>query len=753
MTERDPEIIGVFLDEAEGLLAVLNDGLLRIEGNADAGRDSGEINALFRSLHSLKGASGMLGLDQINQLSHGAEALLDQVRAGKRPLDTAVVQALLEAVGGLGGLLQNLKGSAQQVDLASLLSSLDQVMASATPPLAARRSAGDYMNLFSDEASECIAGLEADLLKLDEISKGAPDIERDPLIKDLFRHAHQLKASSAAMGFVSLSALMHAVEAILDRLREETMAPDQGLVTTLLGAVDKAKASVQNAVAGKDAEFDIAPAIERLSPYLGLGQAQKREISHGPAADPDGGEHGSVHRVQTMRVDVERLEQLMNLSGELVVHKARFAQVGRELKDVLNVKALSTKAQLLETSLRALLVGGADAGWAAQLSALVQDAENLSCGMKELERGKLIYQKFQEATHQMDLVTQRIEKAVLDIRMVPVGPLFNRFKRMVRDLSKELGKEIRLELQGEETEIDKKLIDELGDPLTHLVRNAADHGIEAPGVRQAGGKAPEGVLTLDAFQKGNRICLTINDDGKGIDHEILRRKAVEKGVISQQEADRLSPKEAVGLIFHAGFSTAEKVTQISGRGVGMDIVKKRIEELSGTLEIETVPGAGTKFTISLPLTLATQKCLLAEIRGTVFALPLDSVMEIVRTRPKDLHTIQQEGFVRIREKVVPIKRINDLFRNTRFPALHEEQQAGLSTLTLVVVAGERCVMAIEVDRLIGEETIVIKSLSRNYREISGLAGVSILGTGNVALILDTNAILEAAISPAGTMTQ
>jgi two-component system chemotaxis sensor kinase CheA len=396
---------------------------------------------------------------------------------------------------------------------------------------------------------------------------------------------------------------------------------------------------------------------------------------------------------ETIRVDTERLDQLMDLAGQLVISRAQLSRIAERLKN----------SQQSRETVRELL----------------------------------------EAVHQLDRVSDGIQKGVMDIRMVPIGPLFARFTRVVRDIGRATGKQIRLEIIGEKTELDKRMIDELGDPLVHLVRNAADHGIELPEVRQAAGKPAQGTVTLAAHHRGNSIVIEVRDDGRGLDPERILRKALEKGLLSPSEAERLSESQIYQLIWKPGLSTAEKVTDVSGRGMGMDIVKTKIEELSGTVAIASERGKGTTITIKLPLTLAILPSLMVEIAGDTFAIPMEVVTEIVHVTAERIRTVHGQRMTTVRGRVMPLVHLDEVlhFHQRHDAACAAEDVAQEGTVVIVGEMGQE--IGLIVQRVLGEEDVVIKSLAENYRNIAGVAGASVLGDGRVALILDIPALLAA----------
>jgi two-component system chemotaxis sensor kinase CheA len=347
-----------------------------------------------------------------------------------------------------------------------------------------------------------------------------------------------------------------------------------------------------------------------------------------------------------------------------------------------------------------------------------------------------------EAVHQLDRVTEGIQRTVMDTRMVPIGPLFGRFRRVVRDITRSNGKDIRLEIHGEKTELDKRMIDELGDPLIHMVRNSADHGVEQPETRVAAGKPAQGVITLNAFHRGNRIVIQVIDDGKGLDADRIRKKALERELVTPADLERMTLHQVYNLIWEPGFSTAEKVTEISGRGMGMDIVKSKIEELNGTVEVDSVPGQGATLTIKLPLTMAILPSLMAEVGGGVFALPIESVVEIVRISADKVNTVQGVPTATVRGRVISIVQLDELF--TWNDGEVDVPATPSTDVTMVILGSEGRELGLRVDLLLGEEDIVIKSLADNFRHVPGIAGASILGDGRVALILDIAGLVDAA---------
>ena len=505
---------------------------------------------------------------------------------------------------------------------------------------------------------------------------------------------------------------------------------------------------------GADRGSDLA--LPQVAAGLPSAPADAAPIVSAPAARPTvaegesrGGESGQ-RPTETVRVDIDRLDHLMDLAGQLVINKAQFVQIGDKLKTVLNCKQSARALNKLSAALDRMggqvaqrLDGEHSAGMLEGIRSHLRRIQN---ELKPLRREIQIFSQTHEAVedlfeaiHQLGRVSDGIQQSVMDTRMVPIGPLFARFKRVVRDITHSTGKQARLEIRGENTELDKRMIDELGDPLVHLVRNSVDHGIESPQAREAAGKSPLGTVTLEAFHRGNSIVIEVRDDGKGLDAERIRQKCLEKGLLTKADAEKITTQQIYQMIWEPGLSTAEKVTDVSGRGMGMDIVKSKIEELSGTTEIFSVPGQGTTITIKLPLTLAILPSLMVEIRNDVFAIPMEAVVEIVSVAPSQLSSIQGRPMANVRGRVVSLLRLGDLLS---FHGADAAPPPPAAKATLVIVGAEGKEIGLVVDCVINETEVVIKSIAENFSNVRGIAGASILGDGRVSLILDVAALVE-----------
>ncbi len=473
-----------------------------------------------------------------------------------------------------------------------------------------------------------------------------------------------------------------------------------------------------------------------------------------PAKSKGRAPDSSTKPTETLRVDIDRLDHLMNLAGQLVINKARFTQIGDRLKGMLGTRQSSQSVRNAFAVLDKM--ADTDATMPNDKGQLQATLENMRSQARRMQNdlglirrevecvseARASVKDLVEAVHQLDRVSDGIQQSVMDTRMVPIGPLFARFKRVIRDITRGNGKTIELAINGEKTELDKRMIDELSDPLIHMVRNSADHGIELPEVREAAGKPRHGTVTLDAFHRGNSIYIEVTDDGKGLDPEQILNKALAKGIVSEADAEKMTPHQIYQLIWEPGLSTAEKVTEVSGRGMGMDIVKSKIEDISGMVDLDSTPGEGTKLTIKLPLTLAILPSLLVKIDGDVMAMPMESVVEIVSVGREDLATVHGKLTARVRGRVVSTIQLREVFSWNR--RLDDPDDAQPEETTLVIVGDEGREIGLSVDCVLGEEDVVIKSMAENYKNVAGIAGASIMGDGRVSLILDLNALIDMA---------
>lgn len=545
---------------------------------------------------------------------------------------------------------------------------------------------------FLSNGGELLETLTQSLLELESNPSDLPTVE------NIFRAAHTIKGTAGMLGFTVVEKLCHALENTFDRIRKGQLSASPLLVDQLLVGWDKVRELFALLEQGNKPELPIEEYLRQLVAAENgeqLNVTAKPQVAQAPASAeqaPAATSTKSNESQATLRVDLKRLDNLVNLVGELVIDRTRFARIE---------EAMRTR--------------GASADLSHQM------AESLLLFGRHMNE---------------------VQNIIMKVRMVPVGNVFYKFSRMVRDLSRQIGKEVELQIVGGDTELDKTLVEEIGDPLVHLIRNSVDHGIESPQERESKGKSPKGLIRISAAQQGNMIVISVEDDGKGLDVERIRAKAIKNGLIKENE--HIATKDIFNLIFEPGFSTAEKVTNISGRGVGMDVVKKNIQKLKGVIDLDSTQGQGTKIIIKLPITLAIVPSLMVEVSGENFAIPLVNVIESIRVDPSEIQLMGTSQFVRLREQVVPIVKFSDFLGlnriNTDFWYRESTKTSTLQrrrermVFVVIGVGPER--LGLVVDRLIGQQEIVIKPLGRLLKNQSGLAGGCVLGDGRVALVLD-----------------
>jgi two-component system chemotaxis sensor kinase CheA len=462
-----------------------------------------------------------------------------------------------------------------------------------------------------------------------------------------------------------------------------------------------------------------------------------------------------------MRVDISRLDNLMNLAGELVVNRARFLQISGQIDPALRKATMVNRIKDFSESIRRTIERmengeNLQRDWASEVQELKEGLDLMAEQAEVWDNGRQCISQICETIDQLSRVSHSLQRGVLDTRMVPVAPLFNRFKRVVRDLSKERGKRVSLVIRGEKTELDKRMIDELGDPLVHLVRNSIDHGLEPPDVRKGRGKKEVGTILLEASHSGNSVYVQVQDDGGGIDVQKIKAKLRSNRILPEDAIQTLTDEQALEYIWHPGFSTAKRVTDVSGRGVGMDVVKTRIAELNGTVDVDSTLYEGTTFTIRLPLTLAIIDGLLVRLRNVIFSMPIDDVREIVSVREREVVSVHGKRTIDVRGEYVPLISIDDIFQWHRVdfgnaPAMPAQDPANSETLDVVILHARGKTVGLRVDELLGSQDVVIKSLSDNFISIRGLSGASILGDGSVCLMLDVGAVIDLAMKPSRTV--
>jgi two-component system chemotaxis sensor kinase CheA len=442
----------------------------------------------------------------------------------------------------------------------------------------------------------------------------------------------------------------------------------------------------------------------------------------------------------------------MNLTGELVVTNARFAQITSQMSPVFRQTSVFNKSRDLTERLRHRFnlvrqqigaIDSTDENWSAIFNGLEDELEGLEEQSTLWDEGHSQFLKITEAVDQLSLVSKNLQRGVLNTRMVPVGPLLNRFKRVIRDLSVERGKKVQLVIHGEKTELDRRMIDSLGDPLLHLIRNSIDHGLETSEERLKIGKPEVGTIRLEASHRGNNVLITIQDDGGGIRADKIRQKLVSRKLATDAQVKEMTDQQVIDYIWHPGFSTAEQVTDISGRGVGMDIVRMAISELSGTISVASTPKQGTTFTIRLPLTLAIIRSLIIRFRDDHFSIPIDDVREIVSVKSDQIYNVHRHTTIEVRGELIPLVRMDNIFEWNQVYDIPTPKQS-TRIFNVVLLHSRGTTLGLCVDALVGRADIVIKSLTENFVAIRGISGASVMGNGAVCLMLDCMALVEIA---------
>ena len=628
------EILEDFLVEAFELIEQLDQNLVELESNPD---DLELLNSIFRVAHTIKGSSSFLNFDVLTGLTHHMEDVLNKARHGDLKLTPEVMDVVLESIDLMKSLLHAIRDNGNDtsvgIDITDICRRLDIISNGESAPHATA----------AEEIDESPVPSEEDNVDYSKLSDQEVEDEIERLLK------------------------MRKEE---DRKRREgNSAPKAAPVAT--PSFESLKDN------GDNDSDDEASRVEPVSRRGGGDNANTAPAKKESASSME----------QTIRVEVKRLDHLMNLIGELVLGKNRLLKI-------------------------------------------YDDVEERYEGEKFLE-------ELNQVVSSISLVTTDLQIAVMKTRMLPIAKVFNKFPRMVRDLSRELGKQIELEISGEETELDKSIVEEIGDPLVHIIRNSCDHGIEDAATRRANGKPETGLIQLKAYNEGNHIVIEITDDGKGLDADLLRTKAIEKGMITEREADAMSDKEAFALIFKPSLSTAKVVTNVSGRGVGMDVVKTNIEKLNGIIDVDSELGRGTVIKLKIPLTLAIIQALLVGAQEEYYAIPLASVLETVRIPLDEIYTIEGKNVLRLRDEVLSLVRLSDIF------GVKQVYEGGEHTYVVVIGLAESK-LGVVVDTLVGQEEIVIKSLGDYLQGIEGIAGATIRGDGRVTLIVDVAALMNLA---------
>lgn len=675
VNELSAKAVKDFLAEAEEILDQLCSDLSIMSDTVDGGECSPDsLNSVFRGAHSLKGLAGMFGFSGVQELSHNLENLLDSLRLGKVKFTSQVMTLLMDALEALGTMIRNLNdGGGDDPPIDQLVARInsavtatgdsdsDTIISTLGLPPSLLNALTEYeehrllenikksRNVFSVLASFSLATFDQDLAELTDALKKTGEV------------VSTLPSVGANMASSIDFEILYGSVKTLEEVTQ--LISDTNATVRLLGkAVPSAPLTIQAPLA---LEVAVIAELEESVP----------NIQQDPAVTAK-----SMSR--TVRVDIGKLDDLMNIVGELVLSHSTITDIIEKMRQ---------------------------AGHTINLTDMQKAAKDLNRKLNELQKG------------------------VMEIRMIPVGQLYDKMGRIVRKISKEQGKKVDLKTFGADTELDKLIMEDIADPLMHIIRNSIDHGIETPAERVAAGKSERGLIKLSSYQKGNHVVIEVEDDGRGIDLEKVRKKALEKGLISPAEV--LSEREVIDLIFLPGLSTTEKVSDISGRGVGMDVVKNNITAVSGMVDVESTPGRGSRMIITLPITLAIIKALIISTAGHFYALPITSVLESIMLDKKEIQTVERKEVIQLRESTLPLLRLNRFFHT-------ESKDSDTDSFFVVVVGVAEKRLGIVVDDLLGQQDIVIKTLGPMFEGLHGVSGAADLGDQRTILVLDVSGIIH-----------
>ncbi|MCX4306905.1 MAG: chemotaxis protein CheA [Acetatifactor sp.] len=703
------QYLEIFLDETNEHLQNLNTQILSLEQEPE---NMDTINEIFRAAHSLKGMAGTMGYKRMQTLTHDMENVFSEVRNGNVKVKADMIDVLFQCLDALEEYNTNIRESSDEGtnDNNALIKRLNDIMAGgsdsessaspaeAAPAQKANVSAGEnsfagiklnenQRNVLSEAIKlgksvygltvkvqeSCILKAARAFLVFKAVEETSEIIVSDPSSQDIEDEKFEQHFSLIIVSDAELDEVLRAARSVSE-IEDVT-----GSVLNLDDVSSDEAATEAASESGEAATQDVQTPVE--VPAAAAQPAEAPAQAPAPAANTPAPKKPAANKPvvnRTVRVDIEKLDTLMNLVSELIIAK----------NSLVSASAMSGNSS----------------------------------------------QAVNEQIEYLESVTTSLHESVMKVRMVPIESTVNKFPRMVRDLQKKLGKKMELYMSGEETELDRTVVDQIGDPLMHLLRNSADHGLEPAAVRKERGKPEVGSIFLDAYQDGNNVVIEVRDDGNGIDTKAVKNKAIERGVITPEQGEAMSEKEIIDLLFNAGFSTAKVVSDVSGRGVGLDVVKSMIESLSGEVEVKSKLGEGSTWTIRLPLTLAIIQALMVEIGDEKYAIALGSIQTIEDILPSDVKLVQAKEVIQLRDLVIPLIRLNEILD------IPSKKDAGENLVVVVVKKGDK-LAGLVVDELIGQQEIVIKSLGKYISKCKIISGATVLGDGEVALILDANALI------------
>ncbi len=765
---EDLGLLFAFIEESQDHLETIEEKILHLENTGDPET----VDEIFRSMHTMKGTASFFGFETIQDLSHTLENVLDELRSGEMPLSNQHIDLLLAGTDILTGMISSIaraaaaheNSSAAGVDgdgepieitepsvdrsefdekLRALYGAHDDTREDARESKgeSSRNPGEDALageELITDEIREGFIAESIDLL--DSTEEHILSLETDPanieVLDGAFRCIHTLKGNAGFLGYGDLEKVCMELETLFDALRSRKRRADQRTTGIILSTIDALRSSIaesgtdddeavpaDGACSGEPASQDQNPAYDvagndsAQDPYRPLGEilvemGALEEADLDKALDLQDRKLGEI-LVAEGKVDEETIEKALSSQPNKPEESGRGESGGITRKDIrVDMSKLDTLFDLMGELITA--------------EAMVIHNPDLE-GM-ELDR-------FDKATTYLSKITREMQEITMSVRMIPLEGLFNKMRRLVRDLSKRFGREIRLEISGQETEMDRNVIEEIADPLMHIIRNAIDHGIETKEARRSAGKEPKGLLSLGARYEGNEIWIRVADDGKGLDREKILILAAERGLLNG-DSESMKDQEVYHLIFEPGFSTAEKVSEISGRGVGMDVVKRNVEKLRGKIDIDTTPGEGTAITLKIPLTVAIVDGITAKVGNVKYALPMGDILEFHKAREEQITRADQNREVlKLRESVIPVIKLYDFFNTS-------PDKPGIADGILIITQRNGRKVAMLVDEIIGYQQIVVKALPAYMGAMRAISGCSILGNGEVVLIIDVGSLLS-----------
>ena len=693
------QYLEIFIDETKEHLQNLSDQLLILEQEPD---NLDTINEIFRAAHSLKGMAGTMGYKRMQKLTHDMENVFQEIRNGNMKVQANLVDVLFRGLDALEAYLEIIQNTSDEgtEDNEAIINDLNQILAEGT---------GVVVEQPAKKEEPKVVNIDNDKMKFKQLALTEYDIDIIEKAREVGQNVFGLtvyieencilKAARAFLVFKALEELGEVLKAVpeVQDIEDEKFDFDFSLIFITQSEMEKVKAAVAHVSEVKDVqigEFEVKskeePKVEekievKEQPKVEEKQEVKTtpkvpEKQEEPAQTTNKKATGKPVASRSVRVDIEKLDILMNLVSELIIAKNGLVSIG------------------------------------------------------SIENGTKDVSAFNEQIEYLERVTTNLHESVMKVRMMPIESVVNKFPRMIRDLSKKLGKKMELYMSGEETELDRTVIDEIGDPLQHLLRNAADHGLESNEQRVSLGKPEVGSIYLDAYQEGNNVVIEVKDNGAGIDVEKVRNKALQKGTITPEQAENMSEKDIIDLLFRPSFSTAEKISDVSGHGVGLDVVKTNIEKLGGDIECKTILGEGSTFTIHLPLTLAIIQALMVELGNEQYAIPLGSIETIEDVPVSDIKYVQTKEVISLRGLVIPLIRLDKVLDV-------EPREKEPERLTVVIVSKGTKKAGLVVDKLNGQLEIVIKSIGKYINNDKIISGAAILGDGEVALIIDANSLI------------